>query len=213
MEGRKQFALTFHLPIYILKKSTSGPEADPRSLRDIEDVTFLRDSPGEDESGTEFDSLHQVELSCAVVGQDQHVWMAYLFADTYHEGSDNDDLEDYASEIAEISRGFEMEDPLVGKPVGKPIRKPREYFLKVFSVRSSQARHEWKRTVDHVLNYVEARVSVSTTIIRPITNTRDSGGPTTQRCRMHTTTPRRGILAARLPKGLNYGNGMPSLPG
>ena len=143
----------------------------------------------EDEPGVGFDYLHQVELSCAVAGQDEHIWSAYLFADSYHEGWDKDDLEDYELQTAGLGQGFNIEDPLVGESLSKSPHKPREYFLKVLIVRSSQARSEWGRTIDHILSLVKQTVSILASIPTPITNTQDSARPTTRSFRQSRPSP------------------------
>lgn len=126
-------------------------------------MTFLRNpglSDGETEAG--FDYLHQVELSCAVAGQDEYVWMAYLFIDQYHERAGYNHLEDYVSQMDQLSpvvRGFDIEDPLRGKSSGGPIHRPREYYLELLAGRTGQARKEWYGTVSHVLKHAKKTVS------------------------------------------------------
>lgn len=135
-------------------------------------MTFLRNSglsEGEPEVG--FDYLHQVELSCAVAGQDQYVWMAYLFIDLYHERDGDNLLEDYESQMAQmaqlsqVGQGFDVEDPLLGKSSGRPLHKPREYYLELLARRTSQAEWEWHRTVNHVLKYAKKTVSIQNAAI------------------------------------------------
>lgn len=147
------FRLEFHLPYYAWRKSAtpiqdSRQYADEDPLRDTRDVSFLRWdklNPGPAQ-------LSEAQISCVVAGIDDRRWEAYCFVETYF------DLGEATEES--VSRYYEESipsAPFYGDPLTKgeedaamPIADPREYFLRVFSIRLQQVKGEWQIIVENV---------------------------------------------------------------
>jgi hypothetical protein len=77
--------------------------------------------------------------------------------DTGDEDTDDDEEEEEDTGDEDTDDGEEdgdqsrfLEDPIAsdGKiDAGRPIENPREYFLRIFEVRSTEVRNEWERVV------------------------------------------------------------------
>ncbi|KAI0127838.1 hypothetical protein BJ170DRAFT_389979 [Xylariales sp. AK1849] len=159
--GLSAFALIFHLPFYALRESTLPPVNDirykggERLLRQYQDITFLSSPPWTQKNNSEFVYLYESQVSCLVSGWDRWTWVAYLFIDLYYGNADQESLDDYREEsdqfADQLGSEFSTIDPLLaGQGGGKPERRPREYFLNVFEVRSRKVMNEWHRLVTKV---------------------------------------------------------------
>ncbi|KAK8091827.1 hypothetical protein PG997_002188 [Apiospora hydei] len=160
-DGPRTFALSFHLPFYVLRDTSKGARFhDPRGLRNSQDVGFMRDSLQPEvgtapEMGTAppCEYIYEVGVSCLVTGQNTRFWTAYMFLDDYDEGEEGEILEEYEAQREVLDESCVTLDPFTGRPIAWPLVKPREYFLNVLEVRSRQAGREWRYTVSHLLSY------------------------------------------------------------
>jgi len=93
-------------------------------------------------STDEYHCLYEAQISVTVTGIDNWVWTAYGIVDTYFASGETAD--DYDTLEGRL-RG--RPDPLAAGQLNadQPIWKPREYFLKVFEIRSNRVLKEWDK--------------------------------------------------------------------
>lgn len=104
--------------------------------------------------------LYEAQISIAVAGLDDWVWIAYGFIDTYFDSEESVEGYDQLNQSS-WKAGAGRPDPLMAGQVtatGVPIWAPREYFLKVVKIRTFKALREWRLIVDKVENEVEQYV-------------------------------------------------------
>ena len=140
------FVLEFNLTFPVLRKSKL-PYRDERlkpdgsHLRASVDISFLRKQP-EDFSvnNDETEYMYEAGISCVLSGWDHWAWAAYMFIDTYY---DKVESRDSIQHYEDLWTGCRV-DPLTAgdMTLDRAIQQPREYWLKVFSIRVSQAVEE-----------------------------------------------------------------------
>jgi hypothetical protein len=150
--GFLTFQLDLHLSFFILGKSAppekSGGKADVKPRRHWTDLSFL----GLDkfdlqpQEPNEVWAIQEAQISCVVAGSDHWRWVGYGFVDAEIDGilaesSDEDLLRD------QIAAG-ELEANL-------PIWRPREYWIRVFEIRSDYVRNQW----DYLIHKLELGIN------------------------------------------------------
>jgi hypothetical protein len=142
--GFLTFQLDLHLPFFILDKSTPPEESEGnvslKPRRNWTDLSFLELDkfdlrPKESE---EVWSIQEAQFSLVVAGPDHFRWNAYSFVDSEIDGIlaesfDNDLPHD------QISAGV-LEARF-------PIWTPREYWIRVFELRSRHVRNHWRHLI------------------------------------------------------------------
>ncbi|KAK4176795.1 hypothetical protein QBC36DRAFT_300835 [Triangularia setosa] len=148
--GSPCFQIAFHLPFFAWRRQSKASTdarlgGDGRPLRSSKNVSFLfNPSDKSDEA-----YVHEVQMSCMIVGVDNRCWTAYGVFDTYHDGGESKhDVQVYESAEDEIP-----EDPLTGGRYAsdRPIWTAREYFLRVLMCCISEAKEEWQNTGRNLL--------------------------------------------------------------
>lgn len=76
-----------------------------------------------------------------ISGVDEWRWVAYCFFDSYFDAKDKDHALQHQRDITEGTYA----DPSQNNAIGKPMQDPREYFLRVLSIRLSDVVLEWER--------------------------------------------------------------------
>jgi hypothetical protein len=92
------------------------------------------ESQGEDQEPNEVWGIQEAHISCVVTGTDNWRWIGYGFVDTEIDGilADSDLEELKTDQIA------------AGKlHTTTPIRCAREYWIKIFEIRTDYVRKEW----------------------------------------------------------------------
>lgn len=92
--------------------------------------------------------LHEAQTSLLIVGNNNTVWTAYLFTDTYHNGRPGETNHEDLSFFQQSSAAEENElfyDPLtMGQhDANVPIWDPREYFCLIVRIRLGLIKEEW----------------------------------------------------------------------
>jgi hypothetical protein len=161
--GLQLFILEFHLPYFTLRASHTPIEdlrrtSDNQSLRKSTDVSFLRNSFGNQDPKSRRTWLCEAHISVSLTGFDNWTWTVYGFADTYFGGSGDEldeDSDDYTTDSP-----FER-DPLTRRELLSchSPSDPRLYFLAVLQIRLCHVAKEWQNVVDMVSCNVEQRVS------------------------------------------------------
>jgi hypothetical protein len=137
-------------------------------LRQSRDLSFLKIQDLESEDARDYE-LYETQFSLTVCGFDDFRWVSYGFADSDYEEEDTGD-EDIDEEVEDGDQsggkgpGF-IEDPIAS--CGKidachPIQNPREYFLTVFEIRSTEILNEWEhvvRTLERSINQCVRRTT------------------------------------------------------
>lgn len=131
---------------------------DGKPLRESWDLPFLSRPIS---ASTSTDKLHkeyflyEAQISVAVTGIDDSVWVAYGFVDTYFGSEESVDRYDQWK-----GRRLGRPDPLAAGQIdaNSPIWTPREYFIRVFEIRINQVRREWYFIIDVVENEVKQYV-------------------------------------------------------
>ncbi|KAK1848670.1 hypothetical protein CCHR01_08718 [Colletotrichum chrysophilum] len=150
-DGPFAFTLEFHVPFFALRRhsqvprdSRNRPDGSP-CRRSIE-LSFLTGSVSSTDSNPISYWLHEVQTSLLVVGNNNTVWTAYLFTDTYHDGSsaktNHDDLSSYQQRSNEDELFY---DPITmgHHDASIPIWDPREYFCLIVRIRLGLIKEEW----------------------------------------------------------------------
>lgn len=136
------FALRRHSQVP--RDSRKRPDGSP-CRRSIE-LSFLTGSVSSTDGSPTSYWLHEVQTSFLVVGNNNTVWTAYLFTDTYHDGgsakSNHDDLSSYQQRSNEDELFY---DPLTmgHHDANIPIWDPREYFCLIVRIRLGLIKEEW----------------------------------------------------------------------
>jgi hypothetical protein len=125
----------------MLKDTRTKPDGKP--LRESRVLPSLSQSPNESKSTNKLYCLYEAQTSVAVTGIDHWVWVAYCFVDTYFESKNMVEWYDKLTGTNGRIRG--RADPFAAGHIdaGKPIRTPREYFFKVFEIRTNEILKEW----------------------------------------------------------------------
>jgi hypothetical protein len=145
------FTMILHLPHFRLKKYrspvefesqfTSQGEAHKRSpRRDWTELSFL--DPG---SKDETHAMYQARYSLVLCGSGDQRWIGYAFVD--RDFGPEEDMEE-----GDFSYTGFFEDPIASNENGtidanRPIKDPREYFLRVLENQSKKVLNEWKSLV------------------------------------------------------------------
>lgn len=126
----------------MLQKDTRKLDGEP--LRQSWELPFLSITTDKSKSADKPYCLYEAHISVAVRGIDHWVWVAYAFVDTYFDSQES------------VDSYHQMREPKVdplaaGRIIAdKPIWAPREYFLKVFEIRTRQVAREWDQIVDRL---------------------------------------------------------------
>jgi hypothetical protein len=120
-------------------------------LRQSRELPFLSRPTNASESTGDRHYLYEAQTSVIVTGIDDQVWTAYGFVDTYFASGETGDNYDTLE-----GRLSGRPDPLAAGQLNadQPIWTSREYFLKVFEIRSNQVLKEWDNiacTVEEVI--------------------------------------------------------------
>lgn len=136
--GFLTFELELHLPFFIFRESTPPDDLDDKAKekpdRGWTDASFLKldIQPSEPK---EVWSLQEAQISCVITGTDNWRWIGYGFVDAEVDGlladSSDSDLK-----FDQIGSG-EMDARV-------PIWGPRDYWIRVFEIRSKQVRNEYE---------------------------------------------------------------------
>lgn len=106
------------------------------------DLSFLEPNSSGSGQGDGTAVLYEAQISCAITGQDNWTWTAYLFVDTYFEEDSTDDVDSYCDQV------FDQwsPDPLTrgDHNANLPISDPRAYFLTVLQIRFLQVKNAWE---------------------------------------------------------------------
>ncbi|KAI1324504.1 hypothetical protein F5Y16DRAFT_303733 [Xylariaceae sp. FL0255] len=148
-KGFAYYSMEFHTPYYALVTSPTYP-SDYRSLREVEDISFLS-TLGVCTSGQQpKDYLCQAQISCSLSGYDESVWTVHFFADSYHEMPQS-------KGILEDSQADPVSDPFTWnrRPIPSRSFKPRERFLEMLRHSIRIQRQEWARVIHRVSGLVE----------------------------------------------------------
>lgn len=155
------FRLTMDLPYFALRSSDT-PILDThlrgngKSLRQCEDVTFLKAEPSDSLSRH---YLYEAHFSCIVSGTHNSRWKACAFGDTYHEN----EVQDLEPDPTNPEQG--LEDPMrPNKLMDNVIMDPRHYYLDVFAAQIRYISGEWREIRDHVCHNTNDSVSISSSI-------------------------------------------------
>jgi hypothetical protein len=143
------FNMEFHIPFYVLRRSSGKKKTDPRGLRTGRLLPLARNQI------EEWDFYYEAQLSLLVYGIDEWVWTSYCCVDTYFET------------MVECGNYLEGPDPVEPATGGSsrlqfPVWNPREYFLLVLSRRIMQATKEWKALIEESEERMNHYVSHST---------------------------------------------------
>jgi hypothetical protein len=122
-------------------------------LRQSRELPFLSRPTNASETTGDHHYLYEAQTSVIVTGIDDQVWTAYGFVDTYFASGETADNYDTLE-----GRLSGCPDPLAAGQLNadQPIWTPREYFLKVFEIRSNQVLKEWDNiacTVEEVMKW------------------------------------------------------------
>jgi hypothetical protein len=138
--GFLAFQLDLHLPFFILSKSTppekSKDKFNIKPRRSWTDVSFLKLDKFNlrPQEPMEVWGIQDAQISCVVAGSDHWRWVGYGFVDSEVDGiltesSDSDLLQDQIA-AGDIETSF-------------PTWTPRDYWIRVFELRSGYARNQW----------------------------------------------------------------------
>ncbi|KAM5349660.1 hypothetical protein ACJ41O_006165 [Fusarium nematophilum] len=165
--GFQVFALEFHIQFYVWRED--GPQH--RDSRKKQNGETLRKSRQLQHLGIEGDESSQVyiyeaQVSCLVTGLDQESWVAYLFLDTYYQGTASSESVTYYHRKGEDGGQLYKPDPLTAGTCNaqKPIWTPREYFLIVYECRLKQVRHALHNLASRLLLKLEPYIRDSTNL-------------------------------------------------
>lgn len=131
------FELKLHLPYFKLITGYPPKKAHHRMKSRLRDVSFLR-------AGTSNfvgrDVILQGHYSIVIHGYSDQIWDAHSFENNDFDGDDwdDEDREDENSEDEDLEDEEFQEDPNAGVEANMPIWDAREYFLRIFNVRSTQ---------------------------------------------------------------------------
>lgn len=122
------------------------PDRSP--CRKILDLSFLTGIVNSTGSTNVSYYLHEAQTSLLIVGNNNTVWTAYLFTDTYHNGRPGETNHEDLSFFQQPSASEENElfyDPLtMGQhDANVPIWDPREYFCLIVRIRLGLIKEEW----------------------------------------------------------------------
>jgi hypothetical protein len=100
--------------------------------------------------------LYEAQISVVVTGIDDSVWTAYGFADTYFGSKES--VRRYHISRRQGRPG--RPDPLAAGQIDAdiPIWTPREYFLRVIEIRTTQVQRHWNFISDRVEDAVKQYV-------------------------------------------------------
>lgn len=147
--GFLTFELELHLPFFIFRKSTPPDELHDKAKkmpdRGWTDASFLKLDIQPSEPN-EVWSLQEAQISCVITGTDNWRWIGYGFVDAEVDGllADSSDIDLTFDQIGagEIDASF-------------PIWGPRDYWIRVFEIRSTQVRKEY----EYLLHKLECAVN------------------------------------------------------
>ncbi|KAF0324800.1 hypothetical protein GQ607_007971 [Colletotrichum asianum] len=150
-DGPFAFTLEFHLPFFALREQLRVPDdnrkrPDGSPCRKTLDLSFLTGIINSTGSTNVSYYLHEAQTSLLIVGNNNTVWTAYLFTDTYHNGrpgeTNHEDLSFFQQPLEENELFY---DPLtMGQhDANVPIWDPREYFCLIVRIRLGLIKEEW----------------------------------------------------------------------
>lgn len=134
------FQLDLHLSFFILSKSTPPEKSEGNSnlkpRRNWTDLSFLKldKSNSPPQEPMEVWSIQEAQISCVVAGSDHWRWVGYGFVDGEVDGI-----------LAESADGDLLQDQIAARWIEAsfPIWTPRDYWLRVFELRSGYVRKQW----------------------------------------------------------------------
>ncbi|KIW60178.1 hypothetical protein PV05_00416 [Exophiala xenobiotica] len=142
-DGLSMFELGFHLPGLLCRNFQTTDHRrfeNGETLRRTIDISFLNWEPG---LPGEF--LYEAQVSCVIAGLHEHNWVAYCFADTYFDGSNErrETVAEYHKDA--LSECGMNADPLTygNCDANVPHWDPRKYFLAVYLHRTKPVIREW----------------------------------------------------------------------
>jgi hypothetical protein len=138
------FQLDLHLPFFILSKSTPpeefGGEVSLKPRRNWTDLSFLKLEKFDllAQKPIEVWGIQEAQFSLCVIGPDHFRWNAYSFVDSEIDGI-----------LAESFDNDLPHDPITRGVLEAsfPIWTPREYWIKVFEIRSRHVRNHWHHLI------------------------------------------------------------------
>ncbi|KAI0160105.1 hypothetical protein GGR57DRAFT_407509 [Xylariaceae sp. FL1272] len=154
--GVSLFTLDFQLPFYSLQRST-GPRHDPRGLRKYENVSYLSLPTIRGQECGEGEYLYEAQMSLCISGYDDYTWTGYFLIDLFYKKPGKiPRMEDICDYEGTGNKGY-IPDPLtVGSSTfNDMIRAPREYFLRVLTVRIQEVASEWVNLEEKLQDSVE----------------------------------------------------------
>ncbi|KAI1623176.1 hypothetical protein EDD37DRAFT_682678 [Exophiala viscosa] len=166
------FQLSFSLP-YFAWRTSPRPCKDQRltrtnqPLRSFRDVSPLILVPNKLPA-----YLYQAQISCVVAGFDEWTWTAHCLADSYFDGEDGENVQQYSKD----ARDGASTNPFLHGVIeaGRPFHKAREFFLRVFSVRLKQVWKEWQTVVTNIKNSISRYEEEHLTPLLPSCTTKDT---------------------------------------
>lgn len=95
--------------------------------------------------------LYEAHISITVTGIDHWIWTAYGIVDTYFGSTE------CVKGYDELGGPFSRVDPLAAGRIDAslPVWDPREYFCKVFEIRTRMILREWNSIVDKIEDAVK----------------------------------------------------------
>jgi hypothetical protein len=150
--------MMLHIPYFALRASLP-PKPAPKGAvhnnppRQWTDLSFLEILDLESQDQRKY-CMHEAQISFVICGSDDQRWAAYAFVDTHFDG------EDLGEEIFGVQDDPIQDDPIARCKFGGeyPIGDPREYFLMIFEIRSTEVREEWEHLVRMVERNIKRRV-------------------------------------------------------
>lgn len=151
--GLLTFQLDFHLPFFILSRSSPPLERfdkiNTKPRRKWTDLSFLNldnlDSEAEGRVTGEIWGIHEAQISFAVAGYDDWRWIGYGFVDSEVDGI-----------LAESTEQDLQFDQIAAGKIDstRPIQKPRDYWIRIFEIRILYVKKKW----DHLIHKLELGV-------------------------------------------------------
>lgn len=146
--GWPNFQLAFHLPYSAWRESEEACEdhrfdKNGEPLRQYKDVSVL----DWNRTGSRA-FVYEGQVSCVVTGIDEWRWVAYCLTDSFFDEEAGETEPQYG---IDVSSGVHANPFAYGATDAEiPMKRPREFFLKILEIRVNQVKREWQRVARKV---------------------------------------------------------------
>lgn len=148
--------MEFHIPYLALRRGEDTPKDTRKSPQDPKgELRASTEMPEPIDGHSTPLCYYEAQVSCLIIGVDEWYWTAYCCTDSFF-GSEKPP----SSYVAD-----KLDGPTGGSVLSaEPAWNPRDYFLRVFSARISQATKEWAVVVATLQSRLESYVGPITKI-------------------------------------------------